>query len=346
MSRRPRGFTFPELLAVLCIIVLLLATFVPYALALRETASRAQCTDNLRGIGIALSMYAGKNNFAYPRTRFDPAMGNRWTAFTGPDAADPFVSGSAVEANDVSASFWMLVRDELAQPFRFVCPSSDGTPDPLLDASGRPTVGRQRGNFRGPEHLTYAFASPFSAIPEYALNDTLPANFVVVADQGPSVDALATDRVPSFDAPARTLAMGNSVNHRRAGQNVLYAAGNVTFESTPYCGVGRERDREKRQVPGDNIYTALAPAPLVDAHPPHDGAGVAGAAIGPSYRYDTYLVPGANFATLAAATTRASSQPSLVPTRSTTLIVVAQPTPTSVPTTAPATTAPATAQAQ
>lgn len=348
MSRRPRGFTFPELLAVLCIVVLLLATFVPYALSLRETANRARCTDNLRGIWIALSAYAGKNNFAYPRTRFDPALGNRWTAFTGPDASDPFAADSAVRPNDVSASFWMLVREELAQPFRFVCPSSDGTPDPLLDANGRPTTGRQRGNFRGPNHLTYAFASPFSAVPDYALNDTLPANFVVVADQGPSVESLAPGGAPTADAPPRTLAMGNSVNHRRAGQNVLYPAGNVTFESTPFCGVGRERDREKTPVSGDNIYTALAHAPLVDAHPPHSGPGYAGPTVGPSYRYDSYLVPGADFAAIASMKSPAS-RPATQPTTA----AVAPPPPATVPATAPSTapattpaTVPATTQAQ
>ena len=297
---RIRAFTLIELLAVLLIIGLLLAaTFVPYALSLRETvpiefAARA----NLNRIWSADAL----NHYGtiYPRTRFDPTAGNRWTAFTGADSPDPFAASSDVQSNDVSASMWLLIRAEFAKPSDFVCPSSDGTPDPLLDAAGRPTQAKQRGNFRSSANLTYSIASPFSAVPEYALTDTLPSNFVLVADQAPSAASLSRGAIPPFDAPATTLAAINSVNHRRGGQNVLYASGTVEFESSPYCGVGRTRvklpnDRWVDKLDGDNIYTALAPSPLINTSPSHESPGFAGTNVGPAWSHDTYLVPGAQF---------------------------------------------------
>jgi hypothetical protein len=104
-------------------------------------------------------------------------------------------------------------------------------------------------------------------------------------------------------------------------------------------------------APGDNIYTALAPQPLVDARPPHAEPGAAGANIGPAYRYDTYLVPPADFAALAA------TEGPLTATRPTTRVLTTLPVATTqatAPATVPAATksatvpatAPATTQAQ
>lgn len=344
-----RGFTLIELLAVLAIIVLLAATFVPYALSLRETDNRVRCAANLRNLWWAFNEYAGRNGGAFPRTRADDHLGGRWTAFTGADDANPFAADSAVRPNDVTASLWLLVRTVDAKTEWFVCPSSDGTRDLVEDAAGRPVDARSRGNFRSAAHLTYAVASPFSGVPEYALNDTLPSGFVIIADQGPSIDSLAPGRAPAADASPRALAMGNSVNHRRGGQNVLYPQGTVIFETTPYCGVGRVRSGDRTLVPGDNIYTALAATPLVDVRPTHSLPGVAGTDLGPSYRYDTLLVPGADFAAAARAahapvtTVPAVVVPPEATSRPTTLPDLITPPPA---TTAPlSTTSPATTQA-
>lgn len=279
--------------------LLLAATFVPYALALREKSARIRCTQNLKNVWGALSSYAESNGYFYPRTKFDPQTGNSWTAFSGPDDANPFAANSAVKANDVSASLWLLVREGLAKPEWFVCPSSWGTPDPMVNAGGSPAVSKARGNFRGPANLTYGYATPYSLLEDYRLNDTLPARFALLADQGPSVEHL-NDHPPAYSADVQTLATLNSVNHRGAGQNVLYADGSVSFETSAYCGVGRTRGTspDKRPVElydGDNIYTALSYTVLVNEQPKHNGPGVAGVGIGPAYRYDTYLVPPAAY---------------------------------------------------
>ncbi len=318
---QPGGFSAVELLVVLGIVVILISIFIPFLLSHRETERRIRCADNLNRLCQALEQYAALNGGDYPRVIYDPALNaNGYSCYTGVDSSNPFAHESTVQPSDVTASLWLLVRLRMALPVDFICPSTDDWADPVDDASGRPTLFDHRGNFRGPAHLSYSYASPFSAAWGYRLNDTRKPDFAVMADKNPGVDGLDSNvTLPSFDAPALKLQVANSKNHAGAGQNVLYADGHVAFQSTPYCGVEH-----------DNIYTALSPLPLQKGQsPPADGNGVVGITIGPSWSYDSYLVP---LATDSATLVKAELPP---PPPS---------PPTSRPTAAP-TTAPATQQA-
>jgi prepilin-type processing-associated H-X9-DG protein len=241
-----------------------------------EQNRRMKCASNLKQLGLAIMIYANENKGLFPRTRYDSANEESVTAFTGASASNPFGKGGP-EANDVTASLFLLLRTSDINSEVFVCPS--GKAKPLQFPAGQDM--NNFSNFASLKSLSYsylnAFPSKAAVAKGFKANFTLTSEFAIMADLNPGGDALA-----KLDAHAGVEEMkkGNSPNHERLGQNVLYADGHVEWTEMPFCGQKRDDG-----LP-DNIYTRFLPK---DA--PKDADPIMGPAMDAS---DSVLLPSAD----------------------------------------------------
>jgi prepilin-type N-terminal cleavage/methylation domain-containing protein/prepilin-type processing-associated H-X9-DG protein len=95
-----RGFTLIELLVVIAIIAVLIALLLPAVQAAREAARRAQCTNNLKQIGLALHNYHSTyDTFApggIPSRTLSGALRSAWGSWSAQSVLLPYLEQAPI----------------------------------------------------------------------------------------------------------------------------------------------------------------------------------------------------------------------------------------------------------
>ena len=155
-------------------------------------------------------------------------------------------------ANDVTAALFLLLRTQDITSEVFTCPSSNAE---KWDFGGGVNTALNWSNWNGTtgitKNLSYSYQNPYpnnnAVASGWKLNTSISADFAVASDINPGTNttgAGSAAQANGVDHPGFVLGSdprGNSANHDRDGQNVLYGDGHVTFEQNPVrLGSGRQ----------------------------------------------------------------------------------------------------------
>ncbi len=207
---------------------------------------------------------------------------------------DPFAIGSTGQeaANDVSASFFLLLRNEQLTPAVFVCPSSNAQ---AWDYGGGSNSAQNWVDWIGTlgcqNNLSYSYEDPFAGTTAISNGWQLKnpdSTYAICADVNPGTTVPNTTYNPTniqTTAPASQMRNGNSPNHQQDGQNVLFGDGHAEWETTCYCGTQH-----------DNIYTGFGASTTSPGanYPFISGGTCTSGCLGPYDGQDSILLPNAN----------------------------------------------------
>lgn len=231
-SEKRRGFTLIELLVVIAMVAVIMGMLIPAVQRVREAAERAQCSNNLKQIGLALHNYSDTFRFLPPGTE-DPSPG------AGPTRANwairllPFLELKSLAdqyQND------LYNADERNGPVRqayvkvFNCPSDPNTGQYEKPATG-PGIGTENmtSNYRAMAGRSDGFnffefinnppgQAPSAKILDYKWRGPM---HIVMPQQGLSVESLSA--ISSADGTGNTILVGEYATATAPKRRVMWA---------------------------------------------------------------------------------------------------------------------------